>query len=180
MADVKVTREAAKKELAPFARFEELFTPAYLFDRPFAMRPFALLRELGDEMTRVFGRAIAKPEIETVFTPIDVKVSQGEMIVTADLPGLKKEDVKVEVTDHALVIEGERKQEHKEEKEGFRRIERSYGKFYRSILLPEGAKVDLTKAELKDGVLTVSIPIPEIKKPRQVPVEESKAKPKAA
>jgi len=101
---------------------------------------------------------------------------QWRRIVTAELPGLKKEDVKVELTEDALIIQGERKQEHKEDHEGFHRWERSYGQFYRSIPLPEGAKTDQAKAELTDGVLKVSVPVPEAKKKttRQVPIEQGK------
>jgi len=96
---------------------------------------------------------------------------QWKLVISAELPGLKKEEVKVEVSDDALVIEGERKQEHKEDHEGYHRWERSYGRFYRSLPLPEGARTDQVKAELKDGVLKVSIPAPETaKKSRQVPV----------
>ena len=86
----------------------------------------------------------------------------------------------MELTDDALIIEGERKREHKEDHEGFHRWERSYGQFYRSIPLPQGAKTDQTKAELADGVLKVSLPVAEIKKKiREVTVEEA-SKPKAA
>ena len=76
----------------------------------------------------------------------------------------------------ALIIQGERKQEHKEDHEGFHRWERSYGQFYRSIPLPEGAKTDQAKAELTDGVLKVSVPVAETKKKttRQVPIEQGK------
>jgi len=101
--------------------------------------------------------------------------------VTAELPGLKKEEVKVELSDDSLIIEGERKREHKEDHEGFHRWERSYGRFYRSIPLPEGAKRDRLKAELSDGVLKVSLPVPESKKKRtQVAIEEKETKTAAA
>jgi HSP20 family protein len=103
---------------------------------------------------------------------IEVRKCNGDMVVTAELPGLNKEDVKVEMTEDALVIRGERKTEHKEDHDGFHTTERSYGRFYRSIPLPEGAKTEEVKAELADGVLKVSIPSPEMKKlPREVPVE---------
>ena len=96
--------------------------------------------------------------------------------------GLKKEDVKVELTGDSLVIRAESKHEHKENHEGFHRWERSYGQFYRSIPLPEGAKTDQAKAELTDGVLKVSVPVPEAKKKiRQIRVEQGKeTKPEAA
>ena len=106
---------------------------------------------------------------------MDVRQCNGDLVVTAELPGLKKEDVKVELTDDSLVIQGERKHEHKEDHEGFHSFERSYGQFYRSIPLPEGAKTDMARAELTDGVLKVSVPVAEAKKKtRQIPVEQAK------
>lgn len=95
-------------------------------------------------------------------------------MVTAELPGLKKEEVKVELSDKVLIIEGERSREHKTDHEGYHRYERSYGKFYRSIPLPEGAKADQAKAETNDGVLKVTIPAPQEKKNvRQVEVKQA-------
>ena len=84
----------------------------------------------------------------------------GQFIVRADLPGLTKDDVKVDITDEALTIQGERKQELEEEVEGFHRSERSYGSFYRSIPLPEGINIDEAKANFRDGVLEITIPSP--------------------
>ena len=93
---------------------------------------------------------------------------------------MKKEDVKLEITNHTLVIQGERKREHNEDHEGYHRYERSYGKFYRSIPLPEGAKADQAAAELSEGVLKVTVPAAEVKKGRHVPVEEPAEKKVAA
>ncbi len=93
---------------------------------------------------------------------MDVQSCNGTMVVSAELPGLKKDDVKVEVSGDMLVIEGERTREHKEDHAGYHRWERSYGRFYRSIPLPEGAKTDQVKAELKEGILKVFIPVPEM------------------
>ena len=125
---------------------------------------------------------ISSTQLEPWTPTVDIQQCNGDLVVTVELPGLKKEDVKVELTDDSLVIQGERKHEHKEDHEGFHRWERSYGQFYRSIPLPEGAKTDQAKAELTDGVLKVSVPVPETKKkPRQIPVEQGKeTKPAAA
>ena len=84
----------------------------------------------------------------------------NELVIRADLPGLTKDDVKVDVTEDAVTIQGERKREHEEEKGGVYRSERSYGSFTRVIALPEGAITDQAKAIFKDGVLEVTTPTP--------------------
>lgn len=107
---------------------------------------------------------------------MDVRQCNGDLVITAEVPGLKKDEVKVELTDNALVILGERKRDHEEDHEGYHRSERSYGQFYRSIILPEGARTDRAKAELLDGVLKVSVPVPQTgKKSREVPIETKSA-----
>ncbi len=84
----------------------------------------------------------------------------NELVIRADLPGLSKDDVKVDVTEDAVTIQGERKREHEEEKGGVYRSERSYGSFSRVIALPEGAMTDQAKASFKDGVLEITMPAP--------------------
>jgi HSP20 family protein len=102
---------------------------------------------------------------------IEVTEREGNLVVRADLPGIKKEDVKIEMTPEALIIRGERKQEHEEKKEGYYRSERTYGQFHRSIPLPEGADLDKAKAEFKDGVLEVTVPVPETQaRRREIPI----------
>jgi HSP20 family protein len=180
MPEVKVTKELAKPEGMPVP-YSEIFSPTLSFGKLFGLSPFALMREFTNEMDRVFKGIV--PLSTGAFAPaIDVKVAEGVLLVTADVPGLKKEDVKIEVTDKALVIEGERKTEEKEDKPGFHKVERSYGKFYREIPLPEGAKIEMAKADLTNGVLTISLPVPEVvRKGRPVPIEEGgKIKTKAA
>ncbi len=103
---------------------------------------------------------------------VDVSEREGKLMVHADLPGLQKEDVKVECTDDALIIQGERRHEHEEEDGGYRRSERRYGSFYRTIPLPEGAQTDQAHAEFRNGVLEVSVPIPtKQRSSRQIPIE---------
>lgn len=180
MSEVKVTKEKSLAKQATALAPKEFFAPAFPFSRFFGLSPFGLMRSFSDEMERVFRGAAPITDGGPWAPAVDIQQCNGNLVVTAELPGLKKEDVKVELTDDALIIEGERKREHKEDHEGFHRWERSYGQFYRSIPLPEGAKTDQTKAELADGVLKISLPVAEMKKKiREVTVEEA-AKPKAA
>ena len=153
------------------------------FDAPlfrgslFNLNPFALIKHFGEDMDEMLGRWPRAKGNGFTWTPaIEVKEKEGNLLVTADLPGLKKEDVTVHVEGDTLVIEGERKREKEEKREGYYRSERNYGKFYRSILLPEGAVVDKTAANFNNGVLEVSVPIPVAKTARtEIPVgEESK------
>lgn len=140
------------------------------------------MREFTEEMDRAFQGSAPGTSAELgAWSPaVDVRQCNGDLVITAEVPGLKKEEVKVEVTDDALVIRGERKREHKEDHEGYHRWERSYGQFYRSVPLPEGAKTDQVKAELQDGLLKISVPVPQAeKKPRQVQIEAKTATAKA-
>jgi HSP20 family protein len=128
----------------------------------FGNNPFGLMRQFSDDMNRFFGSEQPK---EGFWTPaIDVKQTGDKLVVTADLPGLKKDDVKVNVTDQTLTLEGERKEEKEEKREGYYHSERRYGKFFRSIPLPAGAKIDSAVAEFKDGVLQITVQVPEMKK----------------
>jgi HSP20 family protein len=109
-----------------------------------------------------------------MWTP-DVEMFQkgAEVVIRVDVPGMKKEDVTVEVTDGYLTLRGERKEEKEEKKEGYYRAERTYGSFYRVLPLPEGAKADDTKAVIRDGVLEITMPTTKVEeKKRTVTVEE--------
>ena len=90
---------------------------------------------------------------------IEVLKTNGDLMVKADLPGLTKDDVKVELTDEALTISGERKEDKEEKREGFYRSERNYGRSYRQIPLPEGVKTDKANATFHNGVLEITVPV---------------------
>ena len=110
---------------------------------------------------------------EGFWTPkIDAFVKNGQFVVRADLPGLQREDVKVEITDVGLTLEGERRLEKEEKGEGYYRAERSEGTFCRLIPLPEGALIDKANAVFRDGVLEVSVPVSpqQATKPRRLEV----------
>jgi HSP20 family protein len=142
------------------------------------MNPFTLMRHFIEDMDRTLGQVQRAPGDSTAWRPvIDVKEQEGKLLVTAELPGLKREDVKVHIDGDTPVVEGERKQEKEEKHEGYYHSERSYGKYYRSIPMPEGAKADQTSAQVNDGVLEVTVPIPEVKAMRQeIPVQEGSKK----
>jgi HSP20 family protein len=173
MAEVKVKRneEAERKGGGHVARRGEHMP----FWRPadfFRASPFGLLQRFNEEMDRAFSRWGGEHEGWGAFAPaIEVTEREGNLVVCADLPGMNKDDVKIEVSGDELVIQGERKREHEETREGYRRSERSYGHFYRSVPLPEGAEIEKARAEFKDGVLEVKVPVPEGKsKRRQIPI----------
>jgi HSP20 family protein len=117
-------------------------------------------------------------EAATWFPEIDVFEKDNRLVTKIDLPGMKKEDVKVEVTDGHLAISGERKTEAEEKKENFYHCEREYGSFYRAVPLPDGVKLEDVKATFSDGVLEVSIPLPAKPEARVRKVEVQEA-PKA-
>jgi HSP20 family protein len=145
--------------------------------------PFSLMNRFAEEMDRLFdnfgfGRSQLAPrgrgEMEqSLWSPqLEVFERDGQMIVRADLPGLGKDDVKVNIEDNALTIQGERRQEHEENREGWRHSERSYGSFYRSIPLPEGVDAENAKANFRDGVLEITMPAPkrEERRGRQIEI----------
>ena len=154
--------------------------------------PFRFARQFAEDMERLFddfqgfrfGSLLGREffpftkEFETVaWVPkIEVAERKGELSVRADLPGLKKDDVKVELTDEALILSGERKAEKEDKREGYYRSERSYGSFYRYIPLPPGAKTDNATAEFHDGVLEVKIQVPKSEpRSRRLEINEGKA-----
>ncbi|ONK63303.1 uncharacterized protein A4U43_C07F13580 [Asparagus officinalis] len=107
-------------------------------------------------------------------TRIDWKETPEAHVFKADLPGLKKEEVKVEVEEgRVLQISGERRKEQEEKNDKWHRVERSSGKFLRRFRLPENAKVDQVKATMESGVLTVTVPKEEVKKPEVKAIEIS-------
>jgi HSP20 family protein len=143
--------------------------------------PFAVMRRIGEDMDRLFesfgfGRGLfpagfgqgAFPgygeDTSALWAPhIEVPERDGKFFVSADLPGVKKEDVKIEITQDAVTLQGQRNQEKTSSEGGFYRSERSYGTFYRTIPLPEGANTENASATFRDGVLQIEIETPQQK-----------------
>lgn len=140
-----------------------------------ARDPFELMARMDEEMDRLFasfwgggrgswsGRGTALPQ---VWAPqVEVFERDGKLHVHADLPGMKKEDVKLSIDDDQLVIQGERRSSHEDHgQDGYFHSERSYGSFYRAIPLPEGLDTGTAEASFNDGVLKVHFAAPQ---PRQ-------------
>jgi len=159
-----------------------------------SINPSSLVRRFIDEVDRLaddfgIGRGLLSSferELPGAWAPqIEILERDGQLIVHADLPGLKKDDVKVELADNAITIEGERRNEREERQEGFYRSERSYGRFFRRVPLPEGVDTEDARATFRDGVLEVTMPAPrgEAKTPRKLEIAdggEPKARAKAA
>ena len=140
--------------------------------------PIRELEELQNRMSTVFGRApLAKDggkESMTVaqWAPlVDISEDEKEYLIKAELPEVKKEDVKVSVQNDVLSITGERKSEKEEKGKKFHRVERAYGSFYRSFTLPEDADGSKVAAEFKDGLLKVRLPKSENAKPKNIEVK---------
>ena len=135
---------------------------------PLWASPFSLMRRFTEEMDRLFegfgGRHewLTWPrEWEGRWRPnIEMFEKDGQLVVRADLPGLTKNDVKVDITEEALTIQGERKKEHEEKGDTFYRSEGSYGSFYRLVPLPEGVSPESVNATFHDGVLQVTMKAP--------------------
>jgi HSP20 family protein len=146
-------------------------------DEEFLTNPFTMMRRFSEEMDRMFSnvwddRELGNRELASWAPPVEVRERDGSLLVSAELPGLNKDEVKVEVTNEGLVIQGERKREREEDRGGIHRSERSYGAFYRMIPLPEGANLEQAKAKFNNGVLEVQVPIPKSQeKTRQIPIE---------
>jgi HSP20 family protein len=102
--------------------------------------------------------------------PMDLLEADDHFTLRADLPGLSEEDVSIEVQDGTLTISGERESEHERREQGWFRVERSFGRFSRSLTLPDGVDPDGVTAEFDRGVLTVRIPKPEQRKPRRIEI----------
>ena len=139
----------------------------------YTANPFEMMDRMSDEMDRVFNRMFREFGMPRMSWPTNMSRSAGgqqswsprieafqkgdQFCVRAELPGLKKDDVQVELTDEALTLQGERKQEHEEEREGTYHSEREYGQFYRVIPLPDGVIGESAQANFHDGVLEITM-----------------------
>jgi HSP20 family protein len=145
--------------------------------------PVRELSSLQSEMNRLFNTFFDTPTTagngptRRWVPSMDLVETDEHFVLRADLPGLSEEDVAIELEDNVLTVSGERKAEHEDKKEGFYRVERSYGQFRRSLTLPEGVDADGIEASFDKGVLEVRIPKPAERKPRRVAIKVGDAAP---
>jgi HSP20 family protein len=146
--------------------------------------PTRELASIQTEMNRLFTNvfeptgSIGGNGVFRRWTPaMDVVETDDHYVLRADLPGVSEGDVKIEVDDNVLTVSGERKSSHEETKQGYYRVERSYGHFSRTLTLPEGVDADSINATFDRGVLEVKVPKPEQRKPRKVEISVGATQP---
>jgi len=138
--------------------------------------PAVEVDSLQSEVNRLFdgffgnGRAGNGVAARRWVPAMDLAEEGDDLVLTADLPGLSEDDVAIEIKDRVLTISGERKAEREREGRGFHRVERSFGRFSRSLTLPDGIEPDEVAASFDRGVLEVRIPKPEQRKPHRVEI----------
>lgn len=143
--------------------------------------PFRELEEMNDRLNRAFGRSALARDLDANgkdalvgfdWAPsVDITENNEEFQIKAELPEVKKEDVKIHVEDGVLTLTGERKQEKEEQNKRWHRVERSYGSFMRSFTLPTNIDDAKIRAEFKDGVLTMRLPKSATAKPKSIEVK---------
>lgn len=133
---------------------------------------------LQNDMNRLFdaffqgqgGNRAGGGAMQRWIPPMDLTEAEGEYVIRADLPGLSEDDIEIQVKDNVLTISGERKSEHQDSGEGFYRVERSFGRFSRSLDLPTGVDPAAVTAGFDNGVLEVRVPKPEEHQPTKVQI----------
>jgi HSP20 family protein len=158
---------------------------------PFRGNPFSFMRRMTEEMDRLFqdvnlgmegregGQGLGLQgrggREGIAWSPaIEVAQNEGKLTVQCELPGVDAKDVKVEITNDALILQGERRAEREENERGIHRSERQYGSFYRAIPLPDGADTEHATARCQNGLLEVTIPVPQQREERRsIPIDTS-------
>ncbi len=142
--------------------------------------PLRELSSLQSEMNRLFNTVFDSPApggnggaLRRWMPAMDLVETKDHFVLRADLPGMSEDDVKIEFEDGTLTLSGERKAEHESKNEGYYRVERAFGSFSRSLTLPKGIDPEAVTARFDRGVLEVSIPKPEERKPRRIEIAGS-------
>jgi HSP20 family protein len=134
--------------------------------------PFAELERIRREFDRLIEEMWPREEVERAFAPaVEMYETDNEIVVKAELPGVKKENIEVSIKDNTLHIRGEKKEEREEKTETIHRLERVYGKFERVLTLPVDVKAEEVKAEYKDGILEIRLPKSEVSKEKKIEIK---------
>ena len=135
--------------------------------------PFREFERLHEEVDRLFRSASPSGPVSgsQCWVPVDVLENGEEVVLRAELPGVKPEEVDVRIEDNVLTLSGEKKFENEEKKDQYLRVERYYGKFSRAFTLPYYVDTGKVSADYKDGVLTLHLPKKAETKPRQIPIK---------
>ncbi|MFZ5597197.1 MAG: Hsp20/alpha crystallin family protein [Bacillota bacterium] len=129
------------------------------------------INKLFDENFRIIGKGEHGGFIQDWSFPVDIKETEDQVIITAEVPGISREDLKINFTGNQLTIHGERKSETKEEDSRFIRVERNYGRFSRTFTVDVPVKPEEIKAKYRDGVLEIYLPKRELSKPKEIAIE---------
>jgi HSP20 family protein len=136
--------------------------------------PFRELAALQSEMSRwmgqVSGSTVADGGSSTWLPAVDVWETDGELVLSFDLPGIDEDAIAVELEDNVLTVSGERERTSEHSNDRFYRFERRFGTFARSVTLPQGVKEDAIQASYENGVLEVRVPKPEEQKPKRIQI----------
>lgn len=137
--------------------------------------PFADMHQLREQVNRLFEQSLTRsgnePASMRTWAPsVDIVETENELVVHAELPGIKPEDIQIQVEGDTLTLRGERKFEKEEKGKQYVRVERAYGSFQRSFTLNVPVKQDKVSANYRDGVLEINIPKAEEVKPKQIKV----------
>lgn len=139
--------------------------------------PMRDIMSVRDEMNRLFNEVFSRPRDEEgtwlsgAWTPpVDIYETSDALVLKAEIPGFSKEDVSVELKDHTLILKGERQREAEVKEENYQRLERAYGTFQRSFLLPTTVDQEKVQASYKDGVLELRLPKVEAAKPKRIAI----------
>lgn len=188
-----MNKASQAEEREPGRGIEPYRASAELMRPDWTSSPFSMMGRLMGDMNRLFedfgfGQAFGSPLMprgETAFARapwiprVDIFERDGNLVVHADLPGLRQEDVNVKIDNGVLTVSGERSHTHEHESGGVYRCERSYGRFQRSLALPEGVDPESVQASFDNGVLEVTMPMPQQQAPkgRAVPIRSSSGSP---
>lgn len=134
--------------------------------------PWSLLEQLRREMDRSYSQSADEGVTASDWVPaVDIREDDDSFVITADIPGVDPREIDVHTENGMLIIKGERNAEKKEQREGYKRVERAYGTFFRRFTLPDTADVEKIAARSQHGVLEVRIPKHEKLQPRKISVE---------